>query len=114
MFPEERSKVAARDLFLTIDYNNNKAAPGPDGDWGTHPRAIPHDHVCSPPARSSDAAVMPTLFENRNPRFVAGQSQKIDGKIVNQAGNLTIPLTDMQIGKYTGLPTYWTYPEQKN
>ena len=49
---------------------------------------------------------MPTLFENRNPRFVAGQSQKIDGKIVNQADNLTIPLTDMQIDKNTGLPTY--------
>ena len=71
-FLKSAPKVAAKNLFLTIDHNNNKAAPGPNDDWGTHPRAIPHDHVCSPPARSSDAAVIPTLFENRNPRFVAG------------------------------------------
>ncbi|OCK88532.1 uncharacterized protein K441DRAFT_681744 [Cenococcum geophilum 1.58] len=111
-FLKSAPKVAAKDLFLTIDHNNNKAAPGPNDDWGTHPRAIPHDHVCSPPARSSDAAVIPALFGNRSPRFVAGQSQKIDGKIVNQAGNLTIPLADMRIDKNTGLPRRTTHNDK--
>ena len=117
-FLESAPKAAAKDLFLTINHNNNKVSLGPNDDWGTHPRAIPHNHVGSPPAHSPNAAVTPTLFENRKPRFVAGQFQKIDGKIVNQAGNLIIPLIDMRIDKNTSLPrrqpTYWSYPEPKN
>ncbi|OCL02323.1 hypothetical protein AOQ84DRAFT_423606 [Glonium stellatum] len=117
-FQKSPPKAPAKDLFADINHNSNKVAPEQNGNWGTHPWAIPYDHLGSPPARLSNAQVTPSLFEDRKSRFVTGQFQKVNGKIINQASKLVLPLMDMRADKKSSLPRnqpiYWSYPEPKN
>lgn len=92
---------------LFTPYKPNIPVPAPNNAWGTKPfpgQEGPQPHPDLPPARTSNAATTPDMWEDRKYRFKPGQyhksfgpmEDKSDGPLLDQDDNLVIKLMDMR------------------